>query len=95
MGRAAMKVEGFEENLAALSLSRAVASLHGLSSNYGGPGWKAHDGSWDDSVPFRSGEPVGQTDYVPDPDAKPLVASRLNFRHAQLLIPALLRQEHC
>ena len=80
MGRAAGKVEGFEESLGARS--RALASLQlSAKSNYSG-GHRHADGDLDEaSSRVHCGKVVvvGEVDLRKDPTARPLIAERLHF----------------
>ena len=77
MGRAAAKFEGFEDSLAAVS--RALASVHDFDSRYLGGSKQPHDVLPGGDKAALCGSVVGSVSYLPDPNAKPLVASRLNF----------------
>ena len=76
MGRAAVKVEGHEAQLAALS--RAVSLAHVFDGSYWGAP-RFGQGECTDPHLVRCGEMVGEVAKKEDAVAKPLVSSRLNF----------------
>eukprot|EP00435_Cladocopium_sp_Y103_P017734 s3434_g4.t1 len=84
MGRAASKIESFEESLAAVA--RAVSTLQLSSHSYWVGGAQPSTSTWDDTA-LRCGVVVGEADVEDLSNAKPLVASRLNFPDAPTFDP--------
>eukprot|EP00435_Cladocopium_sp_Y103_P050506 s1798_g15.t1 len=77
MGRAASKVEGFEESLAALS--RAVSTLQSSEGRYYGDAGRCRSFPADDGAVLRCGQVKGTLPRVDEATAKPLIAERLQF----------------
>lgn len=84
MGRAAGKVEDFQDSLDALA--RAAVALHG---EFGGYSFMkpSRDGCSAESQLLRAGRVVGRADRNPVVTAKPLIAKRLNFPPAPAFDP--------
>lgn len=77
MGRAAAKVEGYEDTLSAVA--RAVSALQVFDGRYGALPKVSRRSAGGDVEPVRSGTCVGEVSHMPEHGAKPLKASRLQF----------------
>eukprot|EP00435_Cladocopium_sp_Y103_P014663 s4220_g3.t1 len=77
MGRAAGKVEGYEDSLAALS--RAVSTLQTSEGRYYGSRRLSSDDQVEEETKWRCGKMVGSVTEDSEIHARPLVADRLNF----------------
>ena len=76
MGRAASKIEGYEDSLAAVS--RALNAILSFDDTYFTSARKSAPTVLGDAE-LACGAIIGEVDYAPDPNAKPLDAGRLQF----------------
>ena len=77
MGRAAAKVEGYEDTLSAVA--RAVSTLQVFEGHYAAQPRSFRRSAGGEAEPVRSGTCVGEVSHMPEHGAKPLKASRLQF----------------